>query len=240
MDSNVTFPERWTPPAELSVPLPRPASLDVSGVVLGALLLVVFGGFVLGTLYGGAREIAVSTKLRRESREAAGMVTRLRTRGTTRVTYAFSADGVAFTGQCSVSLDHWRGLRKGGPLPIRFLPSDPGINHPAAWEGPEGDWWSPCVPSTPLAALGIWSLISVRRRRQLQAEGLPTAGVVVTCNRFPGGWVARYQFRTQDGCVVAGSDKVRERLDIGTTICVLHLPQHPRRNLVYRSSPATR
>ncbi len=134
-------------------------------------------------------------------------------------------------GGCSVSSDHCVGLRDGSHLTIRFLPSDPGVNHPATWEGPEGDWWAPCIPSAAMTAICIWFLISLHRRSQLLAEGLPAAGVVVSSDRGWTTWVSKYQFRTADGQVEAGSDA--KRLEVGATICVLYSPKNPQRNCVY-------
>ena len=103
-DSNLSFPERWTAPAEL-----------------------------MG-----------------RCREADGLVTRLwNRRRTDLVSYAFTVDGVVYTGECSIATAHWANLRTAGTLPIRFFALEP------------------------------WSMIQLRRDRWLAAEGAATGGVVL-------------------------------------------------------------
>jgi hypothetical protein len=45
--------------------------------------------------------------------------------------------------------------------------------------------------------------------------------------------VARYQFRTPDGAVLKGRDRISGRTEPGATVCVLYLPDSPKRNYIY-------
>lgn len=238
MDSNVSFSEGWTAPTELTGALPRKTRMTRGGIkmVVGATLFLL-GGSTLILFYfcWTAQEMARTVALRRGSSEATGVVTRLwKARSTQMMSYAFTANGFALTGECSVPVDHLAGLREADPLPVRFLSSNPAMNHPAAWEGPDPDWWVPFVFSAVFPACGIVLIVGLRRDRQLLAEGVPTAGVVTRRSRGSrGGYAMEYQFRTENGRVAEGSGGCWNRPEIGSTVCVLYLPQNPRRNKAY-------
>jgi len=240
VDSNVSFPEGWTAPPELTGALPRETRISKDGIgaatVATALLLAAIGIVLLGCKVE-AQEMAKRAALRRDGREAVGEVTNLRHvwGGAYTVSYSFNANGVVFTGESSAPEHIWNGLREALALPVRFLPSNPAINHPAVWEeSVSSDWFAFAIALLPAAA-GILVLTQLRRQRRLVAEGVPTAGVVTKCYRGgKGSWWIDYQFRTEDGRVAKGIDNVR--LEIGATICVLYLPQDPRRNRPYLRS----
>jgi hypothetical protein len=239
MDSNVSFPEGWTAPTELTGALPRKTRMARGGkqmAVGGTLFLLCGSAVLLFCFREPAQEMARTAALRRGSSETTGVVTRQWSKGRSgeMVSYTFTASGVAFTGECSVPIGHLAGLREADPLPIRFLSSNPAMNHPAGWEGPDPDWWVPCVFSAVFPACGIVLIIGLRRDRQLLAEGVPTAGVVTKRSRGSrGGYAMEYQFRTEDGRVAEGSGGCWNRPEIGSTVCVLYLPQNPRRNKAY-------
>ena len=205
-------------------------------MVVGAAVFLLGGSALLLFCFrAAAQEMARTAALRGGSSEVTGMVTRLRSgRSTLTVSYGFTANGVAFTGECSVPTGHMAGLREADPLPIRFLSSNPTVNHPAAWEGPDPGWWVPCIFAAVFPACGIVLIIGLRRDRQLLAEGVPTAGVVTKRSLGSrGGYAMEYQIRTEDGRVAEGSGGCWNRPEIGSTVCVLYLPQNPRRNKAY-------
>jgi hypothetical protein len=228
----------WTPPRELTGALPR-KTLAKGGVPLGVFAaLSIFGSSVLlfSEFREESQELARTAALSRgSSRETVGEVTRFwyKRRGSPAVvSYVFPANGVAHTGECS--LPQQLHFRRGDNLIIRFLTSNPAINHPAAWEVPKRNWWVECASWMLLPVGAIWLFGFLRRDRQLLAEGVPTAGVVLSCSRWGsrGVWRVKYQFRMPDGRVAEGSS-YSDRSEIGSTICVLYLPQNPRRNKVY-------
>jgi hypothetical protein len=239
MGSNVSFPEGWTAPMELTGALPRKTRMATEGIkefVFATMLLLCGSALLLFCFREPAQEMARTAALRRGSRETTGVVTRLWSKGRSgeMVSYTFTANGVAFTGECSVPVGHLAGLREADPLPVRFLSSNPTINHPAAWEGPDPRWWVPCVFSMVFPACGFVLIVGLRRGRQLLAEGVPTAGVVTKRSLGSrGGYAMEYQFRTEDGRVAEGSGGCWNRPEIGSTVCVLYLPQNPRRNKAY-------
>lgn len=239
MDPTVSFPENWTPPRELARALPRETQLSRRGIfmaALAAILLVAAIPLFLFLRDQGTKQRAQTEALRTQGRDATGEITRLWHRGrssTPMVSYAFTADEVRIHGEASVPGKLWDGMQKAGFIPIRYLPSSPTVNHPAAWEENAEPAWVPVVLPGVLALGGVFLLMNLRRQAVVVAEGLPTAGVITKCFRVKGGWAVRYQFRTKDGSVTKGSDQIYRRLEAGSTVCVLYLPERPRRNQLY-------
>jgi hypothetical protein len=235
VDPNVSIPEGWTAPPELTGALPRETRMSEEGAgwaTLVAFMMLAAMALAVWIPVAQARQKARTEALRREGREAAGKITGL-WRKSNKVIYAFNANGVALTGEADAPRDTWDGLRIADPLAIRFLPSNPAINHPAGWEASSN--WAPLVAPALLAVGVILILTDLRGQRRLVAEGVATAGVVTRCCRGrQGGWAIDYQFRAADGTVVTGSRG--GRLEIGAIICVLYLPQDPRKNQPYLGS----
>jgi hypothetical protein len=241
VDSVVSFPEGWTAPPELMGPVPRKTRLSADGVasatVMTGLLLLALAGTVWACI-AMARYWTRTAALRDEGSEIVGEIKRLWSSGrgsTHMVSYEFTANNVAFTGQSSVPTDRRHELRVGDPLRIRFVPANPATNRPADWEESALDssltFLIPIVPGV----FGVVLLSQLRWQRRLVAEGLPAAAVVTRCYRGSRGsrWID-YQFRAEDGRVGEGTDNVR--LEVGTAICVLYLPRNPRRNQRYVGS----
>ena len=239
MDSEVTFPENWKPPRELVRALPRETHLTRSGAFLAILAAVILLACVI--LYFVVRHQEMQTAaqtaaLRTEGRETTAEITHLWLAGKSsipNVMYAFTANGVRLKGESKVPKRIWDRLRKAGFLPVRFLPSNPSINHPAAWEESASPFWLPLLVPAVISPGAIVILTMLWRHGRVAANGLPTAGVVTKCFAVKNGWSARYRFRTKDGAVFGGSSQVGRRLEAGTTLCILYLPEKPRRNAVY-------
>ena len=174
--------------------------------------------------------------LRREGSEAVGLV------GWTHkseVDYTFTVDGRSFTGEASMPNQVAKSLDRFDRLPIRYLPSNPAINHPAAWEESRSPWLG--IALAILSAAGAFLPLGwLRNDRRLVAEGKPTVAVITKWVRgSKGGAGADYEFRTECGSATTGSTRsamfdwnvVRQKT--GVAICVLYLPTNPRQNLPY-------
>lgn len=243
MDPKVSFPENWSPPPELGRALPRETSMTGRGtfeVILAVVLLVAAIPVFLLVRNQDAQQAARTKALRVGGREASGQIVRLWHKlghkgrsSTAMVTYEFTADGGRFTGNCSVPKELWDGFQEAGLLPVRYLPANPNINHPLAWEESPTPVWITVLFPVVLAAGGIALLMSLRGQAEVAAEGMPAVGVVTRCYRVKRGWVVRYQFRTQDGPIFQGSSQVGRRVEAGASVCVLYLARNPRRNQTY-------
>jgi hypothetical protein len=182
------------------------------------------------------RTAAHNELLRTQGQEAKGEIVRLWRRDRGRVPmvgYAFTANGVRLRGESSVPSAAWPGIQKAGFLPVRYLPSNPAINHPAAWEASTPPSWLLLLVPAMLVAGGGFLLWNLHRQSQLAAEGTPAAGVVTKCFRVKNGWMVRYQFRLKDGTVASGRDQIYRKLEAGVSVCVLYRSENPRRNQLY-------
>jgi hypothetical protein len=239
MDPQFAFPENWAPPRELTRALPRETQLTGRGKLMTVMAWVFLMATIPLYVWRHNQEApakAHSELLRTQGIEANGEIMRLWRRNGGRVSmvgYAFTANGARLTGESSVPAAMWPGIQKAGFLPVRYLPSDPSINHPAAWEASTSPASMPFLfPAMLAGAAGLlfWNL---HRQSQLAAEGTPTAAVVTRCFRVKNGWMARYQFRLKDGTVASGRDQTYRQLEAGATVCVLYRSQNPRRNQLY-------
>jgi hypothetical protein len=239
MEPTVAFPRNWTPPRELRGALPRETHISGRGmfnIVLGSVFLIAAVYLGVWMHDEGERQAAKTATLHAQGQEVTGEINKLwlRDKGSEpMVGYAFTANGVRITGEATVPKDRWPGIRKAGFLPVRFLPSNPAVNHPSAWDEAGMPAWFPFVMPLMWLVASVLLLISQRRQRQVAAEGVPAAGVVTSCSRIKGGWAARYQFRTNDGLIAKGRNKVPSRVEAGATVCVLYLPRNPRRCYIY-------
>ncbi len=233
-------PENWTPPWELTRALPREIGMTGSGIFIAVLAIVLTLGSIPLFLifhYANVHDKTWAAALRTEGRETAGQIVRLWQTGgkshTRMVAYTFKVNGVSVDGDASVPRDAWNGLWTGATLPIRYVPSDTHINHPAAWEMSTMADWVPFVFPAFLAGVGVMLFTILRQQARVAAEGLPAAGVVTKCFRVKGGWAVRYEFRTKDGASARGGGQVSRSMDPGATVCVLYLADNPRRSQMY-------
>jgi len=245
-----------TIPSELAGPLPRRLKATGTGVYLALLVPTFLALAVAAALWGGinaARQILHKAELRRGGSEAVGEVTRTR-RGklSDTVYYVFAANGVSVTGKAEVPGTLRYSLRGSNSLPISYLPANPDVNHPAAWEW-SLIYWLPqpsdliSLPdfsselqwifgSLIFGAPGLAFFLGLRQERKLLAEGAPTTAVITKYSRETrGGFLVEYEFRTEEGRVISGScsDSLKE---VGARVCVLFLTRNPRRNMTYPSS----
>jgi hypothetical protein len=222
-------------PDELAGPTPREVSL--SGSLPAALTWIVLlflggGGIFLG-LWGvdTFQQSLHRMALRSDGRVVDGVVTGLtHGRGPSFVSYAFVVDNVHYSGRVQVSGPD---PRKSDLIAVRYLPSGPAINHPAAWE------WSPLMQimaapfSLFIIGFGVWTLAHIRRDRKLAREGKPAQGVVSRCSTEKGTYQVEYEFRTEDGEHVSGASDCQDSCETGQNIWVLYLPQKPSKNHAY-------
>ena len=239
MDREFAIPENWTPPRELTRALPRETQLTARGkfmLIMAWIFLIAAAPLYVWMRNGIVQKSAGNEVLRTQGQEANGEITRLWRRDRGRqgmVGYAFTVNGVRLRGESPVPASQWDRIQKVGFIPIRYLPSNPAVNHPAAWEAATDPTWLPLVfPAIMIGGAGFlfWNL---HRQSQLTAEGTPAAGVVTRCFRIKNGWVVRYRFRVKDGTTANGRDRTYRKIDAGAAVCVLYRAENPRRNQLY-------
>ena len=226
-------------PPELTVPPPRNPRLSGGG--FGAIaFFVAFLAFVLflgsDAWKDALHEIPDRAALHADANETAGTFLKWKQRKSDTAIYTFTVNGKAYTGQARVPVQFLYSVGHSNSLPIRYLPSNPSINHPADWEwSPILDWEAPLFLS--IMIMPGYMLLTIRMERQLLAQGTPTIAVVSKCSTGGrGGIFLKYEFRSQDGTIIQGSASSQTPRDVGDQICVLYMPQSPSRNQPYPPS----
>ena len=217
-------------PPELTGPTPRRVRFDRWLLIMPTLLLAVFSGI---PTYQALRLIQQRNALRRNSKEVLGWIDEVWHAGRAHVptvSYTFVVHGINRTGQAEVPKRIYATLHSGDVLEIRYVPSDPSINHPASWEWSAG-WENFVVPVIGLASVIFYRAL-LRRQRHLAVEGIPAFATVTGTSRGRNGPIVKYEFRT-DGGIYQGSDSSPGRKATGTRICILYLPNDPNRNGIY-------
>jgi hypothetical protein len=249
MDSNAHSAEALAIPSELMGLRPRRVRLSgnsLLGVTIAAVLLL--AGIATGFFI--VRKAMQETQQREALREASAVIGNSEALGTIdqlssyknshSVRYSFIADnGAIYTGKSEVPDRFYAGLHTSDALPIRYLPADPTVNHPAAWEQSDYFIWGRLIGSSIFVVSGLFLLLMMRGDRRLVAEGTPVVAVVTSCSGPVGRSVwfsVTYDFRTEDGTEMQGTGKYGSSLEIGTKLVVLYLPQNPQRNGPYASA----
>jgi hypothetical protein len=242
MDSDLSSIGMTIIPSELSGSLPRQLRLSKNGVKMATAataMLILAVGFALSFAIGTLPQLQNETALHRDGIGTVGEITRLWSQGrpiVLKVSYTFVAAGSSYAGEARVPDRFWHSLHDSASLPIRYLPSNPAINHPAAWElSAFSDWDSLAAPIVGVA-LALFLLVPLRSERRLVAKGLPAVGEITQCTPGKrGGFSVSFDFRAQDGSITKGRGWSESRQQVGERVCVLYFPQNPRRNLSYPS-----
>lgn len=238
MDTDPHFAGASTVPSELTGQLPRKICATgggTQGTILGTILLSLAGVYVLWVGIDTAQQIQQRASLRRDGSEVTAEIEKLSSSRKPSVSYTFTVNGATFTGEARVPDEKFGRLWGASSLPIRYLPADPTVNHPAAWEWSAlTDLYLFFVPIL-FVVPGTAILLTKRMDRRLVAEGKPVAAAVTGCDRSKSGFIVKYEFRVEDGTMAKGDCWSQNRQEIGASIWVLYLPQNPGRNLLYPS-----
>jgi hypothetical protein len=249
MDVNSQVSDATTIPSELTGRVPRRIRLSGNsslGVAIGTTMLLL--GIVIGVIIGrnSLRDMQHQDALRQASaalgnNEALGTIDRLNTyKSSHTVRYTFiAADAAVYTGEALVPNNMWPDLQVNGPLTIRYLPADPSVNHPAGWEESDFAIWGRLLSPAIFVVAGLFSLLSMRVDRRLVAEGTAVIATVTACKGPVGRSVwfsVSYDFRTEVGAEMQGKGKYGSRLEAGTKLVVLYLPDNPQKNGPYASA----
>ncbi|MGA2278628.1 MAG: hypothetical protein ABSG00_13600 [Terracidiphilus sp.] len=238
MESNSFIQSTTDMPLELLSRPPRkiqksPNSAFKMIVFIVANGLIVIGCFCLCKVV--EHQTRIRTALRQEGVEALGEITQLEhiNKGQDEVKYTFTVNGEAVYGRAAVPSELMRSLRESKFLKIRYIPSNPNINHPTAWEESFSSFWITIYLVIVFEMCCSLYIIYAYKKRQLISQGKPVIGFVKGCAPAYRSFSVRYEFRTEAGDSVIGSGYSKNRHEIGTTIWVLYMPQNPGRNLPY-------
>ncbi len=239
MDPKGTPDESNDFPAELGGPTPRRVRLTSTGwlnLLAAALFLALGAAGALAIVEQVIHNAATQEALRDRSAESVGQVTDIWT-ARRRVSYSFSVDGLTFTGKSEVPTDNLRKLQPGDSLPIRYIPANPNVNHPTAWEeSPYTTLWLLYLP----AILSFVGLVFIRRfpvQRQLAVQGIAVRGCIAKTEwngPSKGQRYADYTFRNASNDEVEIGRCPSDSIYMADLNCwVLYLPTNPRRSEIY-------
>jgi hypothetical protein len=117
---------------------------------------------------------------------------------------------------------------------VRYLPSDPAVNHPRGWQEKPMPVWIPYLVAAGLAVAGWLAMRGILSQKRLLAEGRPAPALVTRHTRTQHGKTMHYEFVLLSGAIAKGrSGPARKPPAVGSTICVLYDPENPRRNAPY-------
>jgi hypothetical protein len=237
-DTTFSFAENWTPPRELTRALPREMRISGRGKILAILdwgtLVAAIACFVAVRNHD-ERQAARIEALRLRGRETDGKITQLWHEGkasTPMVANAFTVNGVRIEGDAQAPRAWWLRMRIADALPVRFVASNPKINHPAAWEE-SADPMAPGFISGAVRALRCVHSLESEKAAAGGGRGCACGWSDHGLFRAKNGWVAHYQFHTKNGTVAKRRGQVFSKWEAGATVCVLYLSENPRGNQLY-------
>jgi hypothetical protein len=232
--------DSWTPPDGLGYSSLRPVRLTGGGIAL----LVVAAMMSMGAVAAG---IGLGTTAKRQAKDhrllqeqgvnTEAQITRVWRSGDKNqqhlVSYRFTVQDREYVARKGVPPRIWQTLRTGSSLPVRFLPSDPKVNHPSEWSDTPMPSWLPYLVFGALIATAFGCTIPLRIQMRLLTEGRPAPGTVTGHRRTKDGTILRYEFVLLNGATAKGRGQSRRPPAIGAPICVLYDPENPRRNAPY-------
>lgn len=223
------------PPQELTGPVPRrvSASQNTVGGMMGlALLFLIFAGLMAWGSRDFYHQLQIRAALRQSHETVMGQVSRvLHGRHSDTVEYQFSVAGLPYAG--SSRLPTGRNPRRSDPIPIRYNPANPNMNHPDAWEWSPYSYLFEFLLITFWPCLGAAVVVDLFRSRELVRYGQPAVGSVVNCVPNKKLYRIEYRFRTNSGEELTGKSNCKEAIETGSRIWVLYLPRNPQRNCLY-------
>jgi hypothetical protein len=132
-----------------------------------ALALAWTGWYSVDTL----RQMQHRDALRTSGMETTGDVTRLWSSGHGmyhKVSYTFTVNGTVFAGEALAPKENWDSLQDRGSLLVRYLSTNPAINHPGAWEWSvlqRFDLIAAAIFAIALGVFFLWDLAGENSRR---------------------------------------------------------------------------
>jgi len=234
----------FSPPRELGS-TPRSVRLTGSGwALVAAAVVLIATGIVIGVVL--QHEVTAQTAERLTFAEHGvttdAVVTNLRrTGGDSKrhfVAYRFDTPSGSHAGETRISSSLWRSLQTGAAITVRYLPDDPSRSTIASGAAGGLPVWLPYLAGVMPAAGALLLIWMLMRQRSLLTEGRAAPAVVTdVITRKTGHGThrsIRYRFPLMSGAIATGkSDTPRKPPSVGTVLCVVYLPDEPRRNAPY-------
>lgn len=238
MDSSFSFPAELTAPFELRGDVPRRTLLTGSGVQMVFATAILLGIAAASSVWVSmtiSRHARQSAALKYSGQQITGRIDHVWPSGSLgpRISYEFTVNGTDYTAGSRVPKTLLKTLPRSGTLPVRYLPGNPAINHPAGWEEtPQSEFTLLLAPVIALL-LGLSLLLPLSIERRMATQGRPVLAMVKKCTASRIGYLVHYEFRPHDGPAICGRGWYQYQQERGEGIWVLYLPKSPRRNVPY-------
>jgi hypothetical protein len=224
-------------PPELSGPLPRRVQRSGNGLYGEIVIALMLAFTVVLTIWVGKnaiQQVLRGIALRQNGAEVVGEITQIKPvpRSTDRVSYSFTVNGKTFSGNAGVPAQLERKLRESGALTVRYLSTDPTVNHPAAWEVPLWSSLGGMLGLNVLTSMFALANLLIYKERTLIAQGRPAIATVTECTPGTESFSLEYEFRTGMESINGKGWSPIHR-EIGAKIWILYAPQNPSRNRPY-------
>lgn len=234
-----TFNTISSVPSEILGPLPRNVAIcsDDARYLLTVVLITILGPLLGLGVYSLSelRNTQQRALLRSNGRDVAGEVTGLKIArgGVTDVEYSFVVDGSKYHGKARVPKHTDVVLNTSDQIRIRYIPSNPTINHPSAWEWSAFMGLDKAAFSLCFIGFGWIAFLMLYRERTLAREGKAVEGVVKGCAPRNREYQVEYRFRPENGEEVDGRCYCKDSYEAGDSVWILYLPMKPKRNHSY-------
>lgn len=212
--------------------------LTASGVLVGMAAAILLALAAAGVVWAGgaaARQRQHNSALHKGGRETEGAITQLHVSNSleSEVSYTFSAGDAKYTGAARVPAELARSLRGFKSLAVLYLPANPAINEPAAWEPLPHLQLALLVVPTIAAVLGLMLFVLMGIEYRMAAEGKPALAMVSKCTEGRHGYLIHYRIRLGEEMWIKGRGWCKSPQEPGNGIWVLYAPGRPRRSLPY-------
>jgi hypothetical protein len=211
----------------------RPTDGMQKALWLGLFVLGVLATLMAGYVHSKIQEALHREALSRVGRDAPARVTKIRpSRHGSWVYYAFRFGGAVYQGKVNSDDMVWD-AHVGELIPIRFLPSDPSVNHPTPWVL----WvWSDFVfVAFMLFSFGVAAnaAVWVYGERRLARIGWVTEGKVIACAPNGSRFRVDYEIFDEHNTLFDGANENSDEYKTDSSIRVIYLRKNPKRNDTY-------
>lgn len=220
--------------SDVNAEIPRRVYLDSqSGMALGlGFLMLLFGAVMLIWISNGVLTgLHTQQVLGRDGRTVIGDIKKIsHERIGEFVRYAFSVDGMFYSGQAEIEMSNYALPGNRNRILIRYLPSDPRVNQPVNWQ-----WVSiwdlfPFLLLLSITAVGAKVILTAFRLWTLMRIGIVAVGKVTGCATNKNIFTVYYECTAEDGTTVEGNCDSRDEYEVGASISVIYLRNHPGRS----------
>jgi hypothetical protein len=239
MDSDLDNRTKSRAPSELLGLLPRKVKIySTDGrYALAVAVITILGPVIwLGQYcFSDIKQMQQRSLLRSDGREVIGEVTGLIVErgGVSSAKYTFAANGLTYSGEARMPSHFGTVLDQTDKIIIRFLPANPDVNHPSAWEWSAWMGLDKALFSLFFIAMGSVAMTMLGRERKLAREGTVVAAIVKSCAPKASQFQTEYDFCVDDGKRMTGRSTSKESYEVGENVWILYLVARPSRNQLY-------